>query len=74
MQDAAVDLETNADKKRVAELRETLADSLAELGNFSEAVQYYLATVGRNGSYDKNFMVFKAICNQFRFLFFFLIL
>ncbi|RUS78280.1 hypothetical protein EGW08_013971 [Elysia chlorotica] len=45
MQDAAVDLETNTDTLRIAELKEILADGLAELGNFSEAVQYYLATL-----------------------------
>ena len=45
MQDATLELETNTDRKRIAELKEILADNLAELGNFSEAVEYYLATV-----------------------------
>ncbi|GFS11555.1 tonsoku-like protein [Elysia marginata] len=45
MQDAAVDLEMNTNAKRIAELKEVVADNLAELGNFSEAVEYYLATL-----------------------------
>ncbi|GFO09416.1 NF-kappa-b inhibitor-like protein 2 [Plakobranchus ocellatus] len=44
MQEAALDLETNTDERRIVELREILADGSAELGNFSEAVEHYLAT------------------------------
>ncbi|GFN80014.1 tonsoku-like protein, partial [Plakobranchus ocellatus] len=45
MQEAALDLETNTDERRIVELREILADGSAELGNFSEAVEHYLATL-----------------------------